>query len=47
MNFTFWHRSDWEDVSDVKGSLLSAIDGLTGGCSLSGNKHFLGLSEDI
>jgi len=44
---TFWHLSDWENVSDVEGSFTATVDSLSSGGSFSGNKQFSVLSEFV
>jgi len=44
---TFWAGGEWEDVSDVEGSLLAGVDELTGVHALVGDESFLVGPESV
>ena len=35
---TFWHISDWEHIANVEGSLVTAVDRLSSGCTFSSDE---------
>merc|ERR1712235_72691 len=41
----FWHISDWEHIANVEGSLVTAVDRLSSGCTFSSNEGLGVLAE--
>merc|ERR1719259_770346 len=35
---TFWHISDWEHIANVEGSLVTAVDRLSSGCTFGSDE---------
>ena len=44
---TFGHFSDWKNVANVKGGLVTTVDGLTGWGTLSGDEGLGVLAEQL